>query len=155
MFPHPEPAPLIMRALAVVGLALAAAAAARSPVGSRAEPADLILTNGRVYTLRWRDPSPDGAPAADAPHDAQGWHPDAEAVAVRKDTIVFVGSARDVAAYRGPGTRVVDLAGKTVLPGLIDAHVHLAELGANLSRLDLTGVATEQEAVDRVAARAR
>jgi predicted amidohydrolase YtcJ len=119
------------------------------------QPADLILTHGRVYTLRWHDPAGDGTPAADAPRDARGWHPDAEAIAMRDGRIVFVGSDRDAAAYRGPRTRLIDLGGKTVLPGLIDAHVHLPELGANLSRVDLVGVRDEEEAVERVVARAR
>src|ERR1043166_5598959 len=137
-------------------LAAAAAASLFSlAVALAPEPADVILTNGRVYTLAWRDPSPDGAPAADAPHDARGWHPDAQAVAIRGSDIVFVGSTKDAAAYRGPRTRVIDVHGNTILPGLIDAHVHLAELGANLARVDLTSVRTEQEAVARVAARAR
>ena len=42
--------------------------------------ADLILTNGNVYTFTWDDPARDGTPAANAPHDETGWHPDAEAV---------------------------------------------------------------------------
>src|SRR5439155_22277342 len=45
--------------------------------------------------------------------------------------------------------------GATVVPGLVDVHVHLAELGASLERVNLVGVATEVEAVDRVEMRAR
>jgi predicted amidohydrolase YtcJ len=123
--------------------------------GAGAEPpADLLLLNGRVYTLAWSEPSADGTPATDAPRSAQGWHPDAEAVAIRGDRIVFVGSARDAAATRGPATRVIDLQGATVIPGLIDAHTHVAALGEKRARLDLTGVADEAQAVARVAARA-
>jgi predicted amidohydrolase YtcJ len=121
----------------------------------RVDFADLILVNGRVYTLRWGEPSTSGAPAADAPRSARGWRPDAEAIAMRGDSVIFVGTTSAAQAYRGPRTRVVDLAGKTVVPGLIDAHVHLSELGANLARLDLAGVRTEQEAVNRVVERAK
>ena len=116
------------------------------------EPAETLLVNGRVYTFAWDEPAADGAPAANAPWDAAtGWRPDAEAVAVRAGRIVFVGSVAEAERYRGPETRVVDLAGATVLPGLVDSHVHIRELGQMESYLDLTGVETEAEAVERVA----
>ena len=75
-------------------------------------------------------------------------------MAIQGERIVFVGGAREAQAYRGPHTRVVDLAGATVLPGLVDSHTHVAELGEAASRVDLVGVTTEEEAVARVAARA-
>jgi len=116
------------------------------------EPADTLLTNGRVYTFTWADPSADGTPAANAPHSADGWRPDAEAIAIRAGRIVFTGSAQQAEAYRGPATRVVDLKGATALPGLVDVHVHVRELGQAETQLDLTGVATEAEAVARTVA---
>ncbi len=122
--------------------------------GGRPAPADLILTNARVYTLRWGEPDPEGRPAVDAPHDSAGWRPDAEAVAIQGGRIVFVGTTAEAARYRGDSTKVHDLGGATVVPGLIDSHTHVVELGGNLGRIDLTGVATEAEAVERVAARA-
>jgi hypothetical protein len=118
------------------------------------EPADLLLVNGRVYSLAWSDPAPDGRPAADAPYDAEGWHPDAQAVAVRGGRIVYVGSDEEARRYRGSDTRVVDVAGATVLPGLVDSHVHIAGLGAKLERVDLVGVTTEAVMVERVERRA-
>jgi predicted amidohydrolase YtcJ len=118
------------------------------------EPADLLLVNGRVYTLTWNDPAPGGMPAASAPFDADGWHPDAEAVAVRAGRIVFVGSGEEAQAYRGGDTEVIDVAGATVLPGFVDSHVHIAGLGASLERVNLVDVTTEEEMVDRVAERA-
>ena len=91
---------------------------------------------------------PGRSPAPDAPFDAaQGWHPDAEAVAVRDGRIVFVGTGADAEAFRGPNTEVRDLAGATVIPGLIESHVHLIELGKGLSQIDLVDVDTEEEAV--------
>jgi predicted amidohydrolase YtcJ len=116
--------------------------------------ADLILTNARVYTLAWGEPAADGAPAANAPHGPAGWTPDAQAVAIRGSRIVFVGANDDAAAWRGPGSRVVDLHGATLLPGLVDSHVHILELGRMLERVNLVGVTTEAEAVEKVAARA-
>ena len=117
--------------------------------------ADLLLTNGRVYTLAWGEPGTDGAPALDAPYSAaDGWGPDAEAVAVRNGRIVFVGSAEEAEAHRGASTEVLDLGGATVLPGLVDSHTHVVELGALLARVNLVDVATEEEAVELVAERA-
>lgn len=135
----------------VTGLALGASASSAEVVA----PADLVILNGRVYTLSWGEPSLEGTPAADAPHSPTGWRPDAEAVAIRGDRIVFVGRTREAQAYRGPRTRVLDVAGATVLPGLVDSHTHVAGLGERASQVDLTGVKTEEEAVALVAARAR
>ena len=117
--------------------------------------ADLILQGGRVYTLAWGEPDAEGVPAEDAPHSSEGWTPDAEAIAIRGDRILFVGSQDEVSAYRGETTRVIDLAGATVVPGMVDSHTHVAGLGAKLERVDLLGVETEEEAVERVVVRAQ
>ena len=78
-----------------------------------AADADLILYHGKIVT-------------ADAAFSVR------EAIAVRSDKIVALGSSKDVlAAERGAHTKVIDLQGRTVLPGLIDSHVH--PLGAGLS----------------------
>lgn len=73
-----------------------------------AEPADVIFQGGKAYTL---DP-------------ARPW---AESVVVSGDEIVYVGDARGAAEFQGPETRVVDLAGRLVLPGFIDTHMHVAD----------------------------
>jgi predicted amidohydrolase YtcJ len=70
-----------------------------------AEPADLIVLNANVLTM-----------------DAK--HPAAEAFAVRAGELVGVGSGADIKPLAGPQTRVLDLSGKTVVPGFIDAHAH-------------------------------
>jgi len=114
-------------------------------------PADLLLVNARAYTMSWADPAPDGTPAAGAPHEANGWRPDAEAVAITGDRITLVGTRAAVEARKGPATRVIDLGGATLVPGLVDSHSHILELGAKLEAVDLVGVGTEAEAVDRVA----
>src|SRR5262245_19985827 len=119
------------------------------------EPADLLIVNGRVYTLGWDDPAPDGTPAVNAPRTAGAYRPDAEAVAIRGERIVFVGTAREAQAFHGPKTRVLDVAGATVLPGLVDSHTHVVGLGERASQVDLTDVETEEEAVRRVAEHAK
>src|SRR6476661_6754355 len=80
--------------------------------------ADLVLTGGHVHTV---DPA----------------LPRAEAVAVAGERIVAVGSAADVAAWIGPRTRVVDLAGRLLLPGFQDAHVHPTTGGMDLLECDV------------------
>lgn len=122
--------------------------------GDASPRADLILTNARVYTLAWGEPAGDGAPAADAPHGPGGWSPDAQAVAIRGGRIVFVGSSEGAARWRGPASRMIDLRGATLVPGLVDSHVHVLELGRMLERVNLVGVEREAEAVERVVARA-
>ena len=82
------------------------------------ETADLVLTGGHVHTV---DPA----------------LPRAEAVAVAGERIVAVGSAADVAAWIGPRTRVVDLAGRLLLPGFQDAHVHPTTGGMDLLECDV------------------
>ncbi len=120
-----------------------------------ATPADLVLVGGSVYSLDWSPPGPDGAPAADAPFSsATGWRPDASAVAMAGNEILFVGDDAGARAHVGPDTRVIDVQGAVVLPGLVDSHTHVAELGRNLSRVDLVGVETEEEAIARVVAMA-
>jgi predicted amidohydrolase YtcJ len=81
-------------------------------------PADLVLTGGNVHTV-------DQA------------RPRAEAVVVRGERIVAVGSAADAASLMGPRTRVVDLAGRLLLPGFQDAHVHPVEAGVDRLHCDL------------------
>jgi predicted amidohydrolase YtcJ len=130
--------------MAVVGLMLAAGCS-RLP-----STADLILLNGRVYTLDWGEPAPDGTPAEDAPLGAEGWHPDAEAIALAAGLIIGVGSNEEIERYRGPETVARDLDGAVVLPGLIESHVHVNEVAQNLTRIDLRGLHTEAEIYERL-----
>lgn len=82
--------------------------------------ADLVLRGGAVHTVNRAQPS-------------------AEAVAVRDGRIVAVGTDRDVARHVGPRTRVVELHGRTVLPGFQDAHVHPIHAGLYRLRCELHG----------------
>lgn len=139
----------VSRLAATITLLTALAACQSAPPPP---PADLLLVNAKVYSMSWPEPGLDGTPAAGAPHDASGWRPDAAAVAVTGGRITLVGTREAVEARKGPETQVVDLGGATLLPGLVDSHSHILELGAKLSAVDLVGVTTEAEAVDRVAA---
>ncbi len=91
------------------------------------QPATLLITNAKVYTV----------------DEAQPW---AEAVAVRANRIIFVGDRGGADAFRGPHTRVIDGAGRTLIPGIIDSHYHLlwGSLGLTAIRL---GQAYTPEAV--------
>ncbi len=93
--------------------------------------AELVLRNGAVYTV-------------DA---AQPW---AQAVAVSDGRIVEVGSDEDVDRWTAPGTRVVDLDGKMVLPGFGDSHVHPVYGGAALARCNLNGLYSQEEVLEEV-----
>lgn len=142
--------PHLLRSVVV----LAGLSACSKPVTPPNGP-DLILWNARVYSLAWSEPSREGEPAADAPYGrTSGWHHDATAIAVRDGCVLQVGTDSAVLALRSTGTRVIDLAGQVVLPGFVDAHTHVAELGQSLDRVNVTGAATEAEAVELVAQRA-
>ena len=145
----------VLRGLVVASLVFIAACGPDPESVSEAGGADLILTNGRVYTLRWDEPAPDGTVSPDAPAGGTGWQPDAEAVVTRGGEILFVGSTRDAMAFEGESTRVVDLAGATVIPGLADSHTHVYGLGAMLDAVNLTDIATEEEAVALVVEKAK
>lgn len=137
-------------------LAMTLAACSPDPAEvSEAGGADLILINGRVYTLNWDEPAADGTVSSNAPVNDTGWYPDAEAVATQGGEIIFVGNTRDAMEFQGESTRVVDLAGATVVPGLVDSHTHVFGLGAKLDAVNLTDIATEEEAVALVVERAK
>ncbi|HVE35410.1 MAG TPA: amidohydrolase family protein [Gemmatimonadaceae bacterium] len=74
-------------------------------------------------------------------------------MAVRDGKVQFVGSVREALLYRGPSTKVLDLTGRTVIPGMVDAHAHLFGLGDFLRNIDLTDTRSFDEIVLRVAAR--
>ena len=139
----------------VLGVCLISISASQAKAKAASGGADLILTDAHVYTLRWGEPARDGKPAPDAPTENGTWHPDAAAVAIRGGKIIYVGSDKGALALRGKRTQVIDLNGATVIPGLVDSHTHFIELGAKLESVDLTDVATEAQAVAKVAERAK
>jgi predicted amidohydrolase YtcJ len=73
----------------------------------------------------------------------------AEAMAVRRDKLVAVGSESDVLTLKGPQTNVIDLHGHFVMPGFNDAHMHLTEAGRKKLTVDLTGTRSLREFQDR------
>lgn len=91
-----------------------ASAAAADPEA----PADLVLLNGRIHTQN-------------------GTRGTERAMAVRGNTIVALGSEKELRAYIGAGTRTIDLAGHVVLPGIIDAHTHPAQSAQDLGKCTL------------------
>lgn len=98
--------------------------------------ADLVITNARVWTVDDRMPT-------------------AEAVAVLGERIVAVGSTKDIEAWRGPATQVIDAGGKLLLPGFNDAHVHFMDGGRQLDNVDLKDASSPEEFVRRIAERAK
>lgn len=121
-----------MNRLSIVSCALLVAVriAAQQPQ----QPADLIVTNARIYTV----------------DDA---HPFVAALAVRGGRIAFAGDVRGAMALRGAQTRVLDLGGRTVIPGMVDAHGHVSGLGDALAIVDLVGSTSVEDVVARVVAK--
>ncbi len=119
----------------LIGVALLVASAADTAAaadGVGCSP-DLILVNARIYTV---DPQ-------------QPW---AEALAACGERIVRVGSRADVEALATPATRRIDAAGRTVIPGINDSHVHLIDGGTELTEVDLRNARTPAEAAGLLAA---
>jgi predicted amidohydrolase YtcJ len=96
-------------------------------------PVDLIVHNGRVFT-------------------ADGRGTVAEALAVRGNQVLRVGSNREIERLRRRGTTVIDAHGGTVLPGFNDSHLHFVSGGLALEKLDLLGATTLAEIETAIAA---
>lgn len=100
-------------------------------LGSDQEKAETVLVNANVITMDCSNSR-------------------AQAVAVRDGKILAVGSKEDVSRSIGKTTKIIDVKGKTVLPGFIDAHAHLTYTGLFLSSLDLFGVQSVKELLEKV-----
>jgi predicted amidohydrolase YtcJ len=119
--------------LAAAGLAMTACVVTRD---AGAPAADLLVAGGLVWT---------GVPDA----------PLAESVAVIGERIVAVGRARDVEAWRGPKTQVIEARGRLVLPGFNDAHLHFVSGGLQLESVDLRDATGPEEFTRRIVERAK
>jgi predicted amidohydrolase YtcJ len=97
--------------------------------------ADLILYNATIHTM---DPK----------------RPNADALAISGGRVLAAGALNEIDTLRTPDTKAVDLLQATVLPGLIDAHLHFVGYSLRLTQVDLQEVPTLEEALRRVAARA-
>lgn len=95
--------------------------------------ADLIITNANIWT---------------GDTDA----PKAEAMAIRADTILAIGTLDDIQKFKGPATEIKDVAGKFITPGFIDTHVHLLMGGNSLLSVQLRDASTKQEFIERISA---
>ncbi|MDQ7064392.1 MAG: amidohydrolase [candidate division KSB1 bacterium] len=122
-----------MRLMVLFGIMTAMIAAFACQRGPKV--ADLVFKNGTIYTV-----------------DDQ--FRTAEAVAVVQARIAFVGSNADVQAWIDDGTQVIDLQGKTLVPGFIDAHYHYLGVGKREYHLNLDGTRSLQEFLSRIKAEA-
>ena len=94
--------------------------------------ADLVLTNGRIHTM-----------------DAS--QPTTSAVAIRDGKFLAAGSDDAMKSLLKPGGEWLDLNGRTVTPGLVDAHVHFQWLSLGLQQIDLDGTTSVDDAGQRIA----
>src|SRR5205085_7822753 len=100
--------------------------------------AEIIYTHGNVYTG-----------AVDASSMIAGKR--AEAIAIRGNRILLVGTREEVLKLKGPDTTTIDLGGHFVMPGFNDAHLHLADAGMSRLEVDLVGVRSLDEMKQRIA----
>jgi predicted amidohydrolase YtcJ len=78
-----------------------------------------------------------------------------QALAIRDGHIVYAGPVAGARALVGSSTRVLDFPGRTIIPGMVDAHGHLMGLGEALQSVDLVGTKSYDEVIERVVARAK
>jgi predicted amidohydrolase YtcJ len=115
----------------LLGLAFALTAAGFAPP-AQAQSADAVLLDGKIVTL-----------------DAAA--PAAEALAVRDGRIIAVGRSADIRALAGTATRVIDLQGRTVIPGLIDSHMHAIRAALfYATEVNWIGTTSIPEAMERI-----
>jgi predicted amidohydrolase YtcJ len=95
------------------------------------EPADVVILGGKIYTVNEKQPT-------------------VEAVVVKNDKIEFAGTEKEAREWVGDSTKIIDLKGKTMTPGFIEGHGHLMGVGDNELNLDLMGVKSFEELVEKV-----
>ena len=102
---------------------------------SEMEPADKVFVNGSIYTLDSNKPT-------------------VEAVAVKDGKVLFTGERAELDQYIGAQTQTIDLKGAALYPGFIEGHAHIMGVGQNLLNVDLMGVESFGEIIEKVAERA-
>jgi predicted amidohydrolase YtcJ len=118
-------------------LAFVVSALLSAPAAARAQTADTILINGKVLTV-------------------DGQFSTREAIAVRDGKIAAVGTTADVRKLAGAETRIIDLQGRTVIPGLIDSHLHAIRAALSFStEVNWIGARSLADAVGRIRDAAR
>lgn len=100
--------------------------------GKKIEPADMVIFGGKIYTVNDQEP-------------------EVEAVAIKEGIIVAAGAEAEVSKRIGKKTRVINLEGKTMIPGFIEGHGHFMGVGYNALNLDLMDAKSYEEIVQRVA----
>jgi len=98
--------------------------------------ADIVLTNGNIITMNPKKPK-------------------AQAIAILKNKIIAVGTNNQIKRLTDKKTKIIDLKGKTVVPGLVDTHVHMLGFGASLNDLNLRGVTSIKEIQQKLQERAK
>ncbi len=99
---------------------------------TKTEPADMVVFGGKIYTV----------------NEGQ---PEVEAVAIKEGVILYAGGEQEARAFIGKATHVIDLEGKTMIPGFIEGHGHFMGVGYNALNLDLMDAKSYEEIVQRVA----
>jgi len=113
-------------------LALLSGCSKQDQVAAAAQ-ADLILTHGAIYTS----------------DQNRSWQ---QTVAIQGNRIVYVGTDQGAKAYTGPNTRVINLKGRMVLPGLQDVHIHPIMGGIEAAACDLNGLTTAGQYIEKIKA---
>lgn len=98
--------------------------------------ADLLLTNALIWT-------------------GNAAHPKAEAMAIKGDSILAIGSFHDLKKFKGQNTELIDVKGNFITPGFIDAHVHLLMGGNGLLNVQLRNVNTKEKFIKKIASFAK
>lgn len=119
-----------------IRVAMLATLLGSSALSAQPVTADLIVHNARIYTV---DPN----------------RPFVDAMVVKDGKVLFAGPERLALSYKGASTRVLDLNGRTVIPGMIDSHAHMGGLASGLRTVDLTGTTSYDAIIASVAARAK
>jgi hypothetical protein len=126
-----------MKPLAIAQVSFVAIALAAAPAAAQAPAPDTILVNGKILTV-----------------DAQ--FSTREALAIRDGRIVALGTSADIRKLAGRETRVIDVQGRTVIPGLIDSHLHAIRAAQTFStEVNWIGAASLTEAFGRISEAAR
>jgi predicted amidohydrolase YtcJ len=118
--------------VAAIGFTLGACAPGDAREGATGGAPDLVLVGGTVITVD------EGTP-------------EAQAVAVKDGRILAVGSSDEIRAMAGPGTEVIELDGRVVMPGFIEGHGHFLGLGQARMTVDLQGTTSWDQIVEKVA----
>jgi len=102
-----------------------------APAVFAVEPSQTVFLNGNIYTMNERQPH-------------------AEAIVMKGDRIVFVGSNADARKFQMPDARTIDLGGKAVVPGFTDSHCHIFGIGERELTLNLEGTNTLDDFLAKV-----